>query len=54
MKKTYMNPELKVVRLKARQQMLAGSLQMINEDASSSAGYYNSLGRDFDFDDDEE
>ena len=51
MKKTYMNPTLKVVVLKAKVQMLAGSENMgVN-------GNYNSgitiAGREMDFDDEE-
>lgn len=50
MKKTYMNPTLKVVVLKAKAQMLAGS------DMTMRGDYDNTItigGRDFDFDDEE-
>lgn len=53
MKKTYINPTMKVVKIQARQKMMIGS-----QDAAISGSQLNdyALGRDFDFDfdDDEE
>ena len=52
MKKTYINPSMEVVKLQMHQQMLAGSpLQDSTPAEVNGDGNYNSLGRDFDFDD---
>ena len=51
MKKTYMNPTLKVVVLRAKAQMLAGSDMGVNGNYDS--GTITIAGRDFDFDDEE-
>lgn len=53
MKKTYINPNMEVIKIASQQQMLAGS----NEQSSTPApvngdNNYDSLGRYFDFDDD--
>ena len=54
MKKTYMNPTLKVVVLKAKAQMLAGSQAMGSNGDYTSGGGITLGGRDFDFEDEEE
>ena len=54
MKKTYINPSIEVVKIK-KVGMLAGSpLQDSTPAEVNGDGNYNSLGRYFDFDDDEE
>ena len=54
MKKTYSNPTMEVVKLQMHQQMLAGSLPITGEDATTNgSGDYNDA-RDFDFDDEDE
>ena len=50
MKKTYMNPTLKVVVLKAKAQMLANSNMGVMGDYDSGITI---AGRDFDFEDEE-
>ena len=52
MKKTYMNPTLKVVVLRAKAQMLAGSENM-GMNGNYDSGTVTIAGRDFDFDDEE-
>ena len=51
MKKTYINPTMKVVKIQTRQKMMLGSQNAI---ISGSQTNEYALGRDFDFDDDEE
>lgn len=49
MKKTYINPAMVIVKLRARQQMLAGSQELyLNSGSASEWG-----GREFDFEDEE-
>ena len=48
MKQTYINPELKVVKLQT-QQMLAVSIQMYGANATGAG-----MSREFDYDDEEE
>ena len=50
MKKTYINPELEVVKLNAKYQLMAGSLSRSNEDAPITGDEYDSLSREFDWD----
>ena len=52
MKKTYKNPTMKVVKIQARQQMMAGSLG-ISIGTNNYNGTDDIQGRDFDFDDEE-
>ena len=52
MKKTYSNPTMEVVKLQMHQQMLAGSLDITNNEATQTDGVYNDA-RGYDFDDDE-
>ena len=55
MKKTYINPSMEVVKLQMHQQMLAGSPIQSSDPADVTGdGNYNSLGREYDFDDDDE
>ena len=52
MKKTYINPTMEVVKLQMHQQMLAGSPIQSSDSADVTGdGNYNSLGREYDFDD---
>ena len=51
MKKTYKNPTMLVVKIQTRQ-MLASSPTTINMYGSNASA--DAMGRDFDFDDDEE
>lgn len=51
MKKTYMNPTLEVVVLKINNSLLAGSLPKGTDEITDEADV---LGRDFDFDDEDE
>ena len=48
MKKTYINPAMVIVKLRARQQMLAGSELNLYSGSASEWG-----GREFDFEDEE-
>ncbi len=48
MKKTYINPEMEIVILNAKYQLMAGSIQSISDETPSEWG-----SRDFDFDDEE-
>ena len=50
MKKTYINPTMEVVKLQMHQQMLAGSLNITDNEATQTDGVYNDA-RDFDFED---
>ena len=54
MKKTYINPNLEVVRLQMSQHLLDGSLTRTNTEASvnGEGEYTNDLGRYGDLDDD--
>ena len=49
MKKTYKNPTMVVVKIQTMQMMAASQLRVGNEYSGGTV-----LGRDFDFDDDEE
>lgn len=51
MKKTYINPTMKVVMIRTRRQMLTTSNPTLGSSYQSGETV---LGRDFDFDDDEE
>lgn len=52
MKKTYINPTMEVVKLQMHQQMLAGSTLQSSDPADVNGdGNYNTLGREYDFDD---
>ena len=51
MKKTYINPNIEVVKMQMNQHLLDASTGLSNSSASVSGGTYNnSLGHDDDFD----
>ena len=56
MKKTYINPNMEVVKIQMHQHLLDASNPLSNTPASKDGdgNYYKALGREFNFDPDEE
>ena len=56
MKKTYINPNMEVVKIQMHQHLLDASIPLSNTPASKDGdgNYDKALGRDFDFDDEDE